>query len=422
MIRSVVLLLCTQSTQGSRGSYESHLAMPRAIHEGVSCAPRHLYSPGEWHDPQIGFERILSLSDGAASEFEILGPVFGRQAVARPMPVGIDGPCSDDIAALLAHYVDVNRNYGSASPSYRVRIRSAVVWRNMVFVEAGGDLIPLYETFRLIDRHERGGAIAEELKGHAIQDFDGGNAETVFYGSVGSFNYGHWLVDDFARYAVLAEAGRERLCLFSSFDGAIDRIRQEGVALAAGPHARECRFVDREIPVRVRNLLYVTPCSEHPFVKNPQAMAYVRDLGRRAAPAAAPGRRLFVNRAERWPRHLSNFADLVPVLRAHGFEDLIADDLSLREQIEAFAGADIVAGIMGASMTSTIFCPPGTPLLYLAPSGWMEPFFWDAAAACGHPYHVLFGVPDANDPHHLYQKSFSVDPQALSAMLGRIAG
>ena len=71
-------------------------------------------------------------------------------------------------------------------------------------------------------------------------------------------------------------------------------------------------------------------------------------------------------------------------------------------------------------MTNTVFSPPGTPLLCLAPSGWAEPFFWDAAAACGQPYHALFGVPDADDPRPLHQKSFSVDPQALAAMLERL--
>jgi len=386
----------------------------------VSCAPHHLYTQAEWHDPHIAFARIHALSALAGSAFEILRPVFGRHAVERPMPAALDGPSPGDIAALRAHYADVNRSHASASPSYWVRIRSAVVWRNMIFVEAGGDTIPLYETFRIIDRQERGGTVAEELKGHAILDFDSGGADVIFYGSVGSFNYGHWLVDDFPRYAVLAEAERPPLCLFSSFDPAIDRIRQEGVALAAGPQASACRFVDRDIPLRVRDLLYVTPCSEHPFVKNPQALAYLRDLGQRAAPAAASERRLFVNRGERWPRRLSNFADLAPVLRDHGFEEIVTDDLSLREQIAAFAGAGIVAGIMGAGMTNTVFSPPGTPLLCLAPSGWAEPFFWDAAAACGQPYHALFGVPDADDPRPLHQKSFSVDPQALAAMLERL--
>ncbi len=58
------------------------------------------------------------------------------------MPAALDGPSPGDIAALRAHYADVNRSHASASPSYWVRIRSAVVWRNMIFVEAGGDTIP----------------------------------------------------------------------------------------------------------------------------------------------------------------------------------------------------------------------------------------------------------------------------------------
>jgi hypothetical protein len=392
--------------------------MQRQIHEGVSCAPRDLYTREEWHDPHITFERIREVSDPARSEFGILQPVFARHAVARPMPASVAGPSPADIDVLLSHYADINSRYASSSPSSLVRIREAVVWRNMIFLQSGDDLIPLYENFRIIDRQEKGGDVADKLRSRTnIQELDSGGAAVIFYGSVGSFNYGHWLVDDFTRYAALERVDRPLLCLFSRLNDAIDRVRQEGVTLAAGSRACESRFVDPEIPVRVKDLLYVTPCSVHPFLKNPDALAFVRDLGRRTVASATPGRRLFVNRADHWPRRLTNIADLSPILSEHGFVELVTDGLSLREQIDAFAQAEIVAGIMGASMTSTVFCPPGTPLLYLAPSGWNEPFFWDQAAMCSQPYHVMFGTPDENDPHSLYQKSFSVDPQHLSSVL-----
>ena len=287
----------------------------------------------------------------------------------------------------------------------------------MIFVQSNNEISPLYENFRIIDRQEKGTALAEQLKSKTIHAIEDSVSQVVFFGSVGSFNSGHWLVDDLSRHAGLEFIDRPTICIFSQMSEAIDAVRQEGMVLAAGSRPCVSRFIDPDIPLRVKDLLYVTPCSLHPFLKNPHAMTYVRDLGRRSVASGLPMRRLFVNRADRWPRRLTNAADLSAIFRSRGFTELTTEGLSLREQIEAFAQAEVVVGIMGASMTSTAFCLPGTPLLYLAPSGWHEPFFWDQAAVCNHAYHVLFGTPDADDPHNLYQKSFSIDPQQLDAAI-----
>lgn len=396
--------------------------MHRQAHEGVSCASRDLYTQGEWHDPHISFDRIHELSALAKSDFEVLQPVFRREAVRRPMPTSIAGPSSSDIDELLKHYNDINNRYASSSPSYLVRIGTAIIWKNMVFVQSGDEIIPIYENFRIIDRQEKGTDLVEKLSGKTIETFNKGNASIIFYGSVGSFNYGHWLVDDFPRHVGLKYINRPLICIFSRINEAIDRIRQEGMVLSAGSQPCESCFVDPEVPLRVNDLLYVTPCSLHPFLKNPHAMNYVRDLGSRSVATGVPTRLLFVNRAERWPRRLTNIADLSTIFRERGFTELTTEGMSLREQIEAFAQAEVVVGIMGASMTSTVFCPPGTPLLYLAPSGWYEPFFWDQAGVCSHAYHVLFGTPDVKDPHDIYQKSFSIDPQQLNIAIDALAG
>ena len=102
---------------------------------------------------------------------------------------------------------------------------------------------------------EKGGDVADKLRSRTnIQELDSGGAAVIFYGSVGSFNYGHWLVDDFTRYAALERVDRPLLCLFSRLNDAIDRVRQEGVTLAAGSRACESRFVDPEIPVSIYEL------------------------------------------------------------------------------------------------------------------------------------------------------------------------
>jgi hypothetical protein len=50
---------------------------------------------------------------------------------------------------------------------------------------------------------------------------------------------------------------------------------------------------------------------------------------------------------------------------------------------------------MGAGMANVVFSPEGAAIVYLAPEGWKDPFFWDLAAVTKHHYSVVFGDPSA---------------------------
>lgn len=45
---------------------------------------------------------------------------------------------------------------------------------------------------------------------------------------------------------------------------------------------------------------------------------------------------------------------------------------------------------MGAWMCNTIFSAPGTKLVYIAPEGWNEVFFWNLADQFDHEYYVYY--------------------------------
>jgi capsular polysaccharide biosynthesis protein len=66
-------------------------------------------------------------------------------------------------------------------------------------------------------------------------------------------------------------------------------------------------------------------------------------------------------------RHISNEADLVEMLAHHGFEAIHPQTLTVRQQIELFAGAEAVIGSFGSGLTNLIFSPPGTLALELQP-------------------------------------------------------
>ena len=74
---------------------------------------------------------------------------------------------------------------------------------------------------------------------------------------------------------------------------------------------------------------------------------------------------------------------------------------------------------MGAAMTNTTFCAPNTDVIYLAPEGWMEPFYWDLANVVKQRYHVIYGINQKNnlEPH---EKSFEIPLDSLASLLRKI--
>ncbi len=92
--------------------------------------------------------------------------------------------------------------------------------------------------------------------------------------------------------------------------------------------------------------------------------------------------------------------------------------MTFEEQVELFSDAAIVVGIMGAAMTNTIFCAPGTPIVHLSCKGWAEPYFWDLAEASGQDYACVYGQPEPGEtPPHL--ASFRIELTYLEAALNK---
>jgi capsular polysaccharide biosynthesis protein len=97
------------------------------------------------------------------------------------------------------------------------------------------------------------------------------------------------------------------------------------------------------------------------------ALAMIEDLVRDAD--ISPRRRLFVSRQRAGSRHIVNEDEVFAIAARHGFERVFPEDMSFLEQVALFAGAEVVAGALGAGLTNAILMPPGSSLLEFAPEG-----------------------------------------------------
>ena len=151
---------------------------------------------------------------------------------------------------------------------------------------------------------------------------------------------------------------------------------------------------------------YYSPITFHPFYKNGDLTRLPRAIrnARSDITLSKPATKLFCLRrtgARSIPQ--SDVAILRRIFEPLGFIFYYPEENSVENQFVTFSSADFIIGIMGAGMCNSLFTPSGATLLYIAPNGWEETFFWNLANQLQHDYHAYYcntnlesDTPEAN--------------------------
>ena len=321
---------------------------------------------------------------------------------------------TDDLAAFYTSLATQN-----CPASMLVCLTDAVLSGSVLYARASSNPAIVYETHRPNDRPAVQLLGVDQIAAADKERFSDKNWRNVFIGSAGSSNYGHWLVDDLPRlkamHALMRLADRPVRILIHSYGEKIDQMRMQSIRLLLG-QAVHIDLLDAFTPYHFDELFYVTPNSYHPVQKSPVAIDFavyetVSRVLANVAPPPTPSL-LFVDRAPEHGRTLANYDAIRAMAEARGFATIDPAGMSFAEQVRIFAGAQVVIGQMGAAMTNTLFCRPSTTLIYLAPTGWIEPFYWDLSVVRGHYYRVIYGdVTDTTVAAH--RSNFTIDPTML---------
>ncbi len=392
----------------------------------VACATGNIYRNGSWIDDPVLLNEFFN---GRASTLgpEIVAEIYPPFHYERPLP-RLSGGRQD----LLDHVMSVARNtIGSATcgaGSVLARAPNVCINRSVLYMLTERETRVVYETHRLIDRSLIPLLADAELRG--VDSHHGADAQKIYLwiGSVGSRNYGHWLVDDLARVRAIEEIRRsinpQRICIVMSDVGERhNQVHLESLAAlckARGLGEFEALFIRSDEKAFFEDLCFVTPITQHPVLKSPDAIHWVAD-GVFGYPPSAEDRamwppRIFVQRGMTGNRDLINQAEIGALLDQHGFVTIDTSQMSFLLQASMFRNAEVVVGCMGAAMTNLIFSRPGTLSGYLAPEGWVETFYWDLAAIRGHRYAVCFGDTGAQNLSP-WQRNYRVNPASVLEML-----
>lgn len=220
-------------------------------------------------------------------------------------------------------------------------------------------------------------------------------------------NYCHWTYDWFPRL-LIARAMGERIDYVCVRD------------FPAGPNRRQLELYCAEHKIEIINskdpqwltfdrVLTVDNALIAATHAAWQGCLRVVELIREAAGAALPqtpasGRRLYISRDDASSRRVSNEDEVMAMLARFDFEKVVLTGMSIAEQAELFASADVCIGAHGAGLTNIVHMPAGSTVIEL--------FHWQGgtsaytvvARALDHRYFYLAcgvdaaDIPDGNIP------------------------
>lgn len=121
--------------------------------------------------------------------------------------------------------------------------------------------------------------------------------------------------------------------------------------------------------------------------------------------AAHPFRKVYVSRSRSRMRRLVNEEDILPTLKASGFEIVYFEGMSLVEQIRLMQETCILAGVHGSNMVNILFLPTSAKVIELMNEHQLNDAFYLLASTIGIDY---YSVPCSMHEEGLKNSSDSV--------------
>jgi capsular polysaccharide biosynthesis protein len=262
-------------------------------------------------------------------------------------------------------------------------------------------------------------AIATQLRLPPLRAVDG---PLGVAGAWASTNYSHWLFDVLPKFHLIERSGIsvrsvavDQRMAFQKQTLELLRFPAELIPLDEDTHLTSERLIVPAMAIWPRNF----PAWACRFLRETFLPV--------ATPPAGVGRRLFVSRRG-GGRVITNEASLLERLMEAGFSMIRAEDLSFREQVAAFAGAEMIVAPHGAGLTNIVFCRPGAAIIEIFNPAFFHVAFWVLANQLGlqHRYFMGERSTDGSEPSrsglanivgHPYQENIVVDERRLMAVV-----
>lgn len=325
-----------------------------------------------------------------------------------------------------------------AFPHHVVPLKPPVQWRPQEIDELSVDALNVTEGYTVAVPDgalwfDSFNSVLWDASGRIVQDVSRGFAEVVhgsldgrkphrlcgtvaLLGNRNANNYYHWMNDVLPRLAVLENSGYPLDSIDHFVLGELQHEFQIESLRALNIDTDRLHFYESNNYVCASNVLLATyganSLGKSQGRWNPEFLNQVFAPARKAAPSL----RLYVSRGRTGARGIVNEAELIDFLSLSGFQVVIAENMTIRQQASLFSIASVVLGPHGAGLSNIAFCQPGTRVIELF-SSHIAPCFWSISEVMELEHYVHFcgevdesSLPVNNEEYHRSADKRRVSP------------
>lgn len=374
-----------------------------------------IYNNGGFYE---GDSKLSIIKEQNFENVKLLNIIFDYSIIDRKLGV-IKCENVNFAAEIKNHYNIINNSFQICPNVVQVKIEDCLIKANVIYLRQDDKYVPFFTSLRV--NEEKHSDFLREINANEVKVKSFTNNKSIFFlGSIGDENYGHWLIDDLAKIKSIIDYKGPKIILLQSHNQKIDKRRAETLKFFCGNKDLSVHFIRKNEILSCKNIIYITPITYHPYIKNKNALSYIRgkffNISRQSK---IKKDKIFLLRHKKYKRQIENFKQLLPILKKHKIKIIDPENMSFAKQAKIFQNASLIIGTMGASMCNTLFSPNETNILYLAPNQWIEPFYWDLSESIGHKYNVIYGER-CNYKDNVDQDNFIIDIGIFESELERL--
>lgn len=168
---------------------------------------------------------------------------------------------------------------------------------------------------------------------------------------------------------------------------------------AFGIDEEKISYIPHDSKCYVEHLIAATPQFSNPHWVDPEISAVWREIGASIADSSAMTHsKIFVSRKQEAVRSCNNTAEVEALFSHHGFKVIFPEKMSIQEQVQLFAKADVIAGFGGSGLFNMMYSEsPGTRII-LAGETYIAMNEYLISAALGDSIHYFWCASDKSYP------------------------
>jgi hypothetical protein len=258
----------------------------------------------------------------------------------------------------------------------------------------------------------------------------------IFLGGNGAFNYYHWLIEIVPKFEYLNDlpSGLKRYPLLipdyardiSSFAEILNIVAKDREVIYLNPI--DVYVVHKLVYIDTPNNLPFNLAGDHrfkvtDFLYRNDSLEYIRrtlldKIISEAEPCNSYPDKIFLARERGNDRREYNQDEVNTVLEGLGFESVLMEKLSFKEQVQLINNAEWIVGPTGAAWTNIIFARKGTKCLcWMAEQYGEFCAFSNIAENVGAQIEYLTINTPVHHTHYLYRQNYLIDTAAIESAL-----